>query len=66
MVFQNERTYRYKNSFLFFYYLPSPKLGLTPRGLTTQMHVGQMPVGGAPDCGPEHYTDTQGRTSLNV
>ena len=35
-------------------------------GFTTQMRVDQMPVGGATDCGPEHYTDTQGRASLNV
>ena len=25
-----------------------------------------MPVGKAADCEPDHYTDTQGRTSLNV
>ena len=35
-------------SFFFFsfflVYLPSPNLGLTPPGLTTQMPVGQMPV----------------------
>ena len=30
------------------------------------MPVGQMPVGGATVFGPEHETDTQGRTSLNV
>ena len=33
-----------------------PKLGLSPLppGLTTQILVDQMPVGGATDCGPEH------------
>ena len=30
------------------------------------MPVGQMPLGGATVFGPEHYTDTQGRASLNV
>ena len=30
------------------------------------MTVGLMPVGGATVSGPEHYTDTQGRASLNV
>ena len=29
------------------FYLPSPSLGLRPPGLTTQMHMGQMPEGGA-------------------
>ena len=35
-------------------------------GLTTQIPVGQMPVGGAILYGLEHYTDTQGRASVNV
>ena len=30
------------------------------------MPVGQMTVGGAIVYGPEHWTDTQGRASLNV
>ena len=51
---------------MFLYYLPSPNFELTPPGITTQMCVGQMPVGRATDCGSEHQTDTQGRASLNV
>ena len=42
-------------------YLPFPNVGLT-----TQMPVRQKPVKGAINCGPEHQTDTQERTSLNV
>ena len=36
----------------FFVYLLSPSLWITPPGLTTQMPVGQMPVGGATVSGP--------------
>ena len=39
---------------------------LHPQGLTSQMPMGQMPVGGATGSGPEHQTDTQLRDSLNV
>ena len=39
---------------------------IIPPGFTTQKPLGQMPVGGATDCEPERYTDTQGRVSLNV
>ena len=52
--------------FFFFAYLPSPIQDLHPQGQTIQMPVGQMPVGGATVSGPEHYTGTQGRASLNV
>ena len=41
------------SSSLFLCYLPSPNLGLTPQGLTSQMPVGLMPVGGATVSGPE-------------
>ena len=36
------------------------------QGLTIQIPVGQMPVGGATVFGPKHWTDTQGRASLHV
>ena len=39
---------------LFVWYLPSPNIGLTTPGTSIQMPVGQMPVRGATDCGPEH------------
>ena len=39
--------------FSFLVYLPSPNLGLTPPGLTTQMPVGQMPVRGTTVFGPQ-------------
>ena len=45
---------------------PPPIVRLTLPGVTTQMPVRQIPVGGATDCGMEHYTDTQRRASLNV
>ena len=40
--------------------------GLQPPGLKIQMPLSQMPVGGATDCGPEHYTDKQERASLTA
>ena len=42
------------------------RLFTLPQGLTSQMPVGQMPVGGATVSGREHQTDTQGRASLNM
>ena len=45
---------------------PPPIQNLHPQGLTSQMLVGQMPVGRATVSGPEHQRDTQGRASLNV
>ena len=51
----------------FFCYLPSSNVGLTPPGTyNPNVPVGQMFLGGATDCGPEHYTNIQGRASLNV
>ena len=49
-------------------YLPSPNPGLTSSRTyaTNQMPMGLTPIGGAIVYGPEHYTDTQGRASLNV
>ena len=45
---------------------PPPIQDLHPQGLTTQIPVGQMPLGGTIFHGPEHQTDTQGQASLNV
>ena len=38
----------------------------TPLRDTTQMPVGQMPVGGSTDWRPEHWTDVQGLVSLSM
>ena len=62
MAFRHANHYTIQHGANFFFvYLPSPNLGLTPPRLTTQMPVGQLPVGGATVFGPEHWTDTQGR-----
>ena len=50
-------------SFFLLMYLPSSNPRRTSPGLTTQMPVGQMPVGTAFVYGPEHWT---GRAFLNV
>ena len=52
--------------FLSFTVVNAPLLKTYTPGFTTQMPVGQMPVGGAIDCGPENWTGTQGRATLNV
>ena len=51
---------------MFFRYLPCPKVGRKSQRLTIQIPMGQTPIGGTRDYGPEHWTGAQGRISLNL